>query len=293
MMLSTEQMRAAMHGIDNSFCWRNVQRPVGPMPLPSWVKGADVNWHDGFSNSPSVQLKVEGDVREWDGKKFRKEGDCYRAYHSDGRLEQYAHKGTISTVELGRFRSADGTLRQCRRSGPEWAETGQKAMGQLWSNGCFVDYGYEPGEWVKVMMRATSAQGGFGGAEIPILLEDGSDLVLRGPWHVGAPPGYAEVSYTIRGKRWGGRAGLYITIDLFTRIMARFQAHLDLVEVTYSGCTTVEPIKPEWDVPKRLIYQREWHARQEALAAKREIKPPPLAPHDLQPLPPIKHPENK
>lgn len=270
MFLSTEQTRAAMHGIDNKLSWRPVERPVGPQPLPAWVKGAKVNWHEGYTNSPSVRLTVDGDVREWPEKRFRKEGKYYRAYHEDGRLEQYAHDGAISMVELGRFQSADGTLRQCRRSGPEWAETGQKGIGQLWSDGSFVDYGYEPGEWVKVMLRATTAQGGFGGAEIPLLMEDGSDLVLRGPWHVGAPAGYAEVSYQMRCERWGGRAGLYISLDLFTRIMARFQAHLELVEVTYGGCTTVEPMKPEWDAPKRIIYEREWQARKAAREAEKK-----------------------
>jgi len=268
MFLSTEQTRAVMHGIDNKLTWRHVERPVGPQPLPEWVKGATVNWHEGYSNSPSVRLIVDGDVRDWPGKRFRKEGHCYRAYHEDGRLEQYAHNGPISLTELGRFRSDDGTLRDCRRSGPKWAETGAKGLGRMMvGTGEFVEYGYEPGEWVKVMLPATSAQSGFGGAHITLIMEDGSELVLRGPWHVGAPSGYVEVSYKMRGERWGLRAGLYITTDLFIRIMARFQAHLELVEVTYGGCTTVEPMKPEWSEPKRLVYEREWLARKAAREA--------------------------
>lgn len=261
MMLSTEQTRAAMHGIDNTISWRLVERPVGPQPLPTWVKGAEINWHDQYANSPSVKLIVDGDVRNWDGKTFHKEGDYYRAYHEDGRLEQYAHSGRISLTELGRFRSEDGTLRQYRRNGPEWAGMGDDGMGLMMKDGQWVKYGYEPGEWVKVMLPATTAQEGFGGAQVPVILTDGSEVVLRGPWHVGAPQGYAEVSYRNRGERWGGRAGLFITEDLFTRIMSRFQAHLELAEVTYCGCTTIEPMKPEWDVPKRLIYEREWLAR--------------------------------
>lgn len=149
-------------------------------------------------------------------------------------------------------------------------QTGDKALGQLMVGTEFVDYGYEPGEWVKVMLPATTAQEGFGGAHIPIFMEDGSEIILRGPWHVGAPEGYVEVSYQMRGERWGGRAGLYITIDLFTRIMARFQAHLELVEVTYGGCTTIEPMKPEWGEPKRLVYEREWLARKAAREAAKD-----------------------
>jgi hypothetical protein len=273
MFLSTEQTRAVMHGIDNKLSWRLVERPVGRQHLPAWVKGAKVDWHEGYNNSPSVRLIVNGDVRDWPEKRFRKEGKHYRAYHEDGRLEQYAHGGAISLVEISRFRSADGTLRQYRREGPQWTEGGEKALGQIWvgSDAGFVDYGYEPGEWIKVMLPATTAQDGFGGAHIPLLMEDGSELILRGPWHVGAPAGYAEVSYAMRGERWGARAGLYVTLDLLVRIMATFQAHLELAEVTYGGCTTIEPMKPEWDVPKRIIYEREWLARKAACeAAKAE-----------------------
>lgn len=274
MMLSTEQTRAVMHGIDNKFIWRFVDRPVGPQPLPDWVKGAAVNWHDDYSNSPSVRLIVDGDVREWEGKRFRKEGHHYRAYHDDGRLEQYAHNGPVSPTEIQRFRADDGTLWTYRREGSRWA-TGADSDAWMthseFRDGKWVQvpYGWEPGEWVKVMLPATTAQGGFGGAQIPLLMEDGSELILRGPWHVGAPAGYAEVSYQMRGERWGGRAGLYITLDLFTRIMARFQPHLELAEVTYGGGTTIEPMKPEWDVPKRIIYERQWQDRKDARDAAR------------------------
>ena len=36
MMLSTEQMEAAMFGIAKDVSWRNVVRPVGPQPIPEW-----------------------------------------------------------------------------------------------------------------------------------------------------------------------------------------------------------------------------------------------------------------
>lgn len=265
MMLSTEQTRAVMHGLDNRLSWRGIERPVGPQPVPAWVKGAKINWHEGYCNSPSVCLIVDGDVGKWPDKRFtREDGRYYRARHEDGRLAQYAHDGAVALDTIPMFRSEDGTVRRDRRRGPQWFDQND------WPPGCTVwpPHGDEPGEWVPVERMCTTRQHGFGGGHVHLIMEDGSDLVLRGPWHVGAPAGYAEVSYDMRGERWGKRSGLYITLDLYTRIMARFQAHLELVEVTYGGCTTIEPMKPEWSEPKRLVYEREWLARK----AEREAR---------------------
>lgn len=274
MFLSTEQTRAAMHGINDRFSWRLLDRPVGPQPIPSWCKDVSVYWADGYTNSPSVTLKVTENVRRWPDKRFRVEdGSYYRAYHEDGRLEQYAHGGPISDVELQMFQSIDGTLRQYRRCGTEWGNEPGIQFVEPWGD----RLGYEPGEYVKVMRWATTAQGGFGGSHVHLVMEDGSDLVLRGPWHVGSPAGYAEVAYVDVSERdrygqrkWSNRTatgGLYLTLNLFVRIMSRFAPHLPLAEVTYSGCTTIEPMKPEWDVPKRLVYEREWQKRQAARKA--------------------------
>lgn len=281
MMLSIEQMEAAMFGAAKEVSWLNVDRPVGPQPIPAWCKGAHVDWADGYMNSPRVALKVMGNVRDWPDKSFVREGGkFYRARHSDGRMEQYAHAGKVSLVEISRFQSADGRLRQYRRSGPEWAESGNKALGRMLVGSDFVDYGYEPGEWVKVMLPATTAQEGFGGSQIPVIMNDGSEIVLRGPWHTSAPSGYAEVSYVdmirytpaYRGNRpWyktGGMGGLYLRDEVFVAILARFQPHLPLVSVTHAGMTRIEPIKPEWDAPKKVIYEREWQAKQGARKAQ-------------------------
>jgi len=285
LMLSTEQTRVVMHGIDNKLSWREIDRPVGPQPIPDWCTGVHVDWVEGYSNSPRIRLKVTGDVREWPEKRFVCEGGkFYRARHEDGRMEQYAHGGAVAPAQVQRWRSADGTIRQYRRSGPEWAETGDRGMGLMSVDGDWAEYGYEPGEWVEITVNATAAQQGFGGAHIPIMMEDGSDLVLRGPWHVGAPEGYAEVSYIDvskpdrwyqrRGKPWHhrtARAGLYLRHDTFTAIMARFAAHLPLASVTYGGATTLEPFKAEWGEPKRLVYEREWLARKAAREAAKTV----------------------
>ena len=285
MNLSDEQMAAVHHGASHDIEWHFVDRPIGPQPIPAWCKGVHILWMDGYANAPDVRLKVAGNLRDWPNKRFRKEGSRYIAESEDGRAEQYAHSGTIRPATVKRFQSADGPLRQYRRSGIEWAETGKKGMGQMHAgNGIFADYGYEPGEWIDVTRLATTEQQGFGGAQIDIVLDDGSDLVLRGPWHTGAPEGFVEVAYVDCEKRYrsklpwqrdGGIGGLFLRDDLFIRIMSRFAAHVPLVRVKHSYGWRVEPAKPEWDAPKAVIYEREWQAKKAAReAAKRDLAYP-------------------
>lgn len=287
MFLSTEQTRAVMHGLDEKLSWHEIDRPEGPQPTPDWCKGVHVSWVEGYSNSPRVTLKVVGNVRDWPDKRFRKDGPYYRAEHADGRLEQYAHDGRLSITPIRRFRADDGAYHTYRRSGPQWADAGEPCIGTTLVGREYVKTGYEPGEWVDVPMLATTAQQGFGGDHIFLTMEDGSDLVLRGPWHVGAPAGYAEVAYVDvakrdnysawyqrKGRPWHHRTaigGLYLRHDTFTAIMSRFAAHLPLASVTYGGATTIEPFKPEWGEPKRLVYEREWLARKAAREAAKAV----------------------
>ncbi|MBU1304700.1 MAG: hypothetical protein KKF33_04165, partial [Alphaproteobacteria bacterium] len=168
------------------------------------------------------------------------------ARHADGRAEQYGHDGAIEKRQISLWQRADGSLHKSfRHDVTRWPTTA----------------GYEPGEWVPADAWATPKQGGFGGSTIWVTLDDGREVALRGPWHIGAPDGYAEVSYCDRAVQYGSRAGLYVRQDLFVRIMARFQAHLELASVTYCGHATIEPMKPEWDAPKPVIYDRDYQAR--------------------------------
>ena len=259
MQLSTEQTRAARHGIDNDLSWHEINRPVGPRDIPDWCKGVHVDWVEGYGNSPRVTLKVWGDAREWPDKRFVKTGPRYIAECPDGRMEQYAHQGRVALADVKMFRSANGTLRQYRRQGSEWSEH---------------QFGCEPGEWVEVEKWATTQQEGFGGRHVHITMVDGCEVVLRGPWHIGAPKGFAEVAYVDvskpspwvrrKGLPWFHQtaiAGLYLRLHLFIRIMARFAAHLPLASVTYGGCTTIETFKPEWGKPKKFFLEDQRQAR--------------------------------
>lgn len=65
--------------------WTFIDMPTGPQQLPPWVKGARINWKDGYGNPPDVTLKVWGDARTWENKRFSLEGGrYYRARHEDG-----------------------------------------------------------------------------------------------------------------------------------------------------------------------------------------------------------------
>jgi hypothetical protein len=127
-------------------------------------------------------------------------------------------------------------------------------------------------EWPEIEVRATTQQSGFGGDHYWLTMDDGEPLVLRGPWHGGAPAGYVEVSFVdmdYRGNqenRWNRKrpwfrrsatAGLYLTEDLFFRIIARFCAHASLARVQHSYGSRIEPYRSEWFMPKAAIYELE------------------------------------
>ena len=252
---------------ENVTKWEMIERPTGRIDLPEWIKGAQVNWMDGWGNAPGIGLKVEGDVREWPDKRFTVDGQLYQARHPDGRLEQYAHGGPVTLRPLQMFIRADGTVTKHRR---------QDAA--MWPN---ETYGFEPGEWGKADVLATTSSEGFGGAVIWVTMEDGREIALCGPWHVIGPVGYQEFAYVDVGERslfhesskrgdkrpWharGGRAGLYLRDELAIAIYATYLPHIEIARVTYrwsGGRAFIEPLKPEWDAPKQIVMDRERAAR--------------------------------
>lgn len=270
MFLSREQMGAVNHGRDG-LSWEMVERPSGPVEIPAWAKDAHVDWSDGYVNPPSFRLKTHGNVRDWPDQRFVKEGRYYRAYHEDGRLEQYAHSGAVSLRPIKMFRSENGTHRQHRRCGPEWAD--ESGLGFTLDG---VRHGYEPGEWAEVEMLATTQQEGFGGSHYHCQMVDGTTIVVRGPWHTSPPAGYDEVAYVdtsndrnLRRAPWhqrGGIGGLFLRDSVLIAIASRFLPHLQLARVTGRYGTNVEPLKPEWDAPKAVIIERERVARRAVMA---------------------------
>jgi hypothetical protein len=253
-ILSDEQMAAAHHGLGPAPTWAWVDLPVGRQPIPEWAKGFHVDFMDGYGNRPRYDIKANTDLRTWSDPRFRKEGDRYMAVTDDGRAEVYYHAGAVSLTSIRMFQPLRGELRQYRRNGatPE---------GKFWC---------EAGAWVEVEMMATTQQQGFGGSHTHLTMEDGSTVVLRGPWHGGAPQGYVETAYvdvtTERfdlsrwgRRRWhqrGGRGGLFITEEVFLRLLARFAPECRCARITEGKSSHLEAVKGEWDEPKAWVQAR-------------------------------------
>lgn len=256
MILSDDQMGAVRHGlpIGSEPTWLWEELPIGPQPLPAWAKGLRVDFMMDYANRPDYRIKATTNLRRWDNKTFHREGSRYMALSGDGRAEVYYNNGSVTMTELRRFRAADGTLRQhCKHIGPNWDDV-------------------EPGEWVDVPMLATTQQQGFGGSQYELQMDDGTVVVLRGPWHGGAPAGYVEACYTnvaddyFRGRRirdhkspwWQitGRAGLFLTEDLFKQLLARFAPECRCARVTNRYGSHLEAVRGDWDFPKDWIVEQ-------------------------------------
>ena len=233
--------------------------PVGRQPIPEWAKGFRVDFMDGYGNRPDYRIKATTDLRTWPEPRFRKDGSRYMAVTDDGRAEVYYHAGAVRPTPIKMFRASDGTLRQYRKNGA--------TNGKFWC---------EPGEWVEIEMMATTQQEGFGGSHTHLTMEDGSTVVLRGPWHGGAPAGYVEAAYSDmsqRSTRWlekrpwhqrSGRGGLFITEDVFLRLLARFAPECRCARITEGKSSHLEAVKGEWDEPKAWVRARESLAKRVA-----------------------------
>lgn len=238
--LSDEQMNIVTGaGISG---WEDQPLPTAREPLPEWCLGAHVDWGNGHCGAPRLILKVRGTAYTWPGQRFVKEGHkMYIARHDDGRALVYYHDGALSRVKLLDRRKPGG------------------------------GYFQMVADCKEVEVLATTKQDGFGGAEYWLTMDDGSDLVLRGPWHGGAPAGYVEVSlcdvtYSFYRDRWSmgrpwylrGTGGfLYIKEELFLRIVARHCAHARVARVGHSYGARLEVYRAEWEMPKAAIYDVE------------------------------------
>ena len=274
MHLSDEQMRAVMHGLPKAFpdIWYPAILPEGRQPVPAWAKGLWIEWMDGYGNNPHYVLLASCNLREWESKRFKREGERFFAVSEDGRAECYYQGGPLVRDTLRRYLTEDGSYHAYAPS---------------------VDGKRAPGEWVAVSKWCTRQEQGFGGSHIDIVMEDGTDVTLRGPWSGGCPLGYVDVAYCDKSSdgfkshqryrahyrrpeynktywnKWGtATGGLYLSNDVFKLIFARFQPHLQLAWVNEGRGERLQAMKPEWTEPKPIMLARERIARMETRVAQ-------------------------
>lgn len=226
--------------------------PTEKPSLPEWVAGARIDWHEGYSNSPTIQLECH-DWPRWGQQIFTHVGDFYIAEHVDGLVITYKHDGKISIQNI-----------------PVWvSNNGDENLLPPRDNP-------RSGSWQERPRLCTSQQRGFGGSHIPITLDDGRELVLRGPWSAGNPTGYQESALYKVGEQTGIAQAM--SHSLLTRSMQVYMPEIELAEVRYGhGGVYVEPIHPDWGhLPKMVLAEVVERGRRAVLG-----KPKPGEPIDL------------
>jgi hypothetical protein len=283
MHLSDDQMAAVVGSAASSFA--PVALPTGRQSLPHWVRGAHVDWMNGCANAPTLTVKVRGNVRQWDGMVWSKvNGKCYMARHADGRAEVLYHDGGVFRAVAWRIFAGDEPVTyRWTVAEPRHGETmeqaatreAQKHLDLVKSHSGKTMQSYR-NKRVKLddcraefkTLDVTSQQGGFGGDGYLLTMDDGSERMLRGPWHGGAPDGFVEITVVdveqdrsawLTRKPWyrRGGTGTYVTEDLFLRIVAAHQPHAGVARVGHKYGSRLEPFNLDWDMPKALAYSLE------------------------------------
>lgn len=228
-----------------------VDLPVGRQPLPKWCTGIETEWADGYGNLPGICLKTNTDAREWADKRFVFEGDSYyRAYSGDGRLEQHSHSGQLTWQD---DRQAWVSTPDAGYGGAQWSIL-MKPYLKVEREGKKRWNRYDPwSEWKDTYFFQPGR----------------NRVILCGPWHVGAPRGYIGVSYVdtsqkdiYRHRRWQdrtARAGLFISEDLWMRLVARFAPTVRVARTFYKWDEfngILEPVREDWDEPKLWALQK-------------------------------------
>ena len=254
MFLSHNQMLAVNAGLEKTspgFSW--VALPVGRQHLPQWAKGFAVTyWMMGWMNDPMWVLKSNTNLGQWEGQVFRKEGPRYMATSEDGRAVVHYHSGPV-------------TLDRVKVWQPE------------------IQDDIDNPTTVEVERWQTTQQEGYGGQGFTIRMADddpehaGKEITLRGPWHGGAPDGWMEMAHINTGDEWRQRlnrverrpwwkdtaiGGLYITEDLFLRLVATYRPELKVARIMTQDIGRLVVVHPEWDAPKQFLELTESELKQ-------------------------------
>lgn len=276
--------------------WHAIEMPTGRQQLPDWLRGLHIRWNFGVGNEPSIALKVNGDPHNWPDQRWTTDRQgLYIAEHQDGRALAHYHKGRVSLRAAWRVLDADGEpfTHEWRVMGEDTTLADAQAAGEahlavvralkpcptsmsvvkLAGRQSPVKYADHSTCYCEArMIDVTEESSGYGGRHIEITMDTGQQLILRGPWHGGPPPGYAEVttvdekqrgsprSRWTRGNRWyqmGGCFGLYVSDDLLIRAIAHYAPHVRLACLPENYGNRIQPYLPQWGGLKRDIYDLE------------------------------------
>lgn len=202
--------------------WVNwVDLPVGPQPLPAWLRGLHIDWMEAVINPPRVTLKTRGDVLEWPNQVFRQEGSRYISESGDGRAVQYVYAGDLAW-DAGR---------------EAWCSTQEGGYGGLC---CPITM--TGGR--KVVLRgpwAGNAPQGY----VEVSYCDTTDVYFR------------RLSDRGGGDRrpWWLKctvAGLFLADDLLIRAVARFAptCRIARIRANEDADTGLELVRGDWEIPK-------------------------------------------
>jgi hypothetical protein len=168
---------------------------------------------------------------------------------------KYSNAPHISLWTIGDVNTWEGMV--WRKVGDNWISLHSDGRARMWKhNGQLTDRGTHV---------ETDKQSGMYGDHYHLTMADdsaewpGRQVVLRGPWHVGAPPDHHDVAMVNQepdeNRKWfqfGGTGGTHISTDLLLRIIGKFLPELDVYQIG----DRIEPAKAEWGAPKA-----EWLAR--------------------------------
>lgn len=266
-VLSDQQMAAVMHP-KSSRGFEPIALVAGPRALPDWVSGAAINWMEGFGNAPELWVRCRRDPLKASNtaKLYRfTPPDAYIA-EQDGVASVHYHSGRVTIQKFTRFlRWTSGAW---NNDLPSLLDGEHDFERDFYGNLSTPKMG--GAEHEIYTMLATTQQQGYAGRGFNVMMHPddphfgGQEIMLRGPWHGGAPDGFVEVNYFIpdpardafwtkRGNPWwkrGGYFGLYVRAELLLDIMATFVPHVGWCWEEASVGRRLRPLRPETGLPK-------------------------------------------
>ena len=293
MHLSDQQNAVVMRGINRRpATWEARELPTMVTDLPDWLLDAHVDLNIAYSNSPDVRFKVSRNPWPINEPKLYEDegGGAWTARSSDGYLmSRFYHTGPVSRYVAWRIvhgvetktivtqTNKDGWMIPVIKYGdtPEIAAE-REAENHLALCRKLVTADRDPAHYSAEFteMFATTRQEGFGGRHFHLNMKDGSTLVLRGPWHGGAPIGWTDLIMFNVSSKWnaeprivrgrtipwyqrGGTGGHFVSEELVLKAVARYQPHMG-VALVYPGYghARYEFYDLNWGAPKKFAQTR-------------------------------------